>query len=140
MIMGCSTHPLKPISDQLPLAFQQQAQADLVVDNFYKWDFIHVIKPRFAGAQGQMTTLTRESLVEALSSKTIRREMVVVVLAKAQDTNGKTVNQVMDDLEAFFQRLGFRRIVIQLAVSDDVPDGLPILRDRVLCKTVIHKP
>jgi hypothetical protein len=106
-------------------AFQQQEEADLVVD-FWHWDSWEIEKPAVTTG-GHLAVLTKRQLLDRLDQLQPRREFVVVILDKRSSPEGKGAS--LDELESFFQELGFHRVVIQLAVSYENADGLPILRD-----------
>ena len=110
----------------VPKAFQQQNEADLVI-GFWHWDSIAVEKP---ASKGKMTrVLSRREFVDFLSKEKIGRSMVVVILDKRDAPKGKEYSE--DALIADLHQMGFRRVVLQQAVSVLVPDGLPILRESI---------
>jgi hypothetical protein len=110
------------------LAFEQQDQADLVLDAI-DVDKLRIEKPPVAGKGKISAPFSKEKLREEISALSIKRECVVVVLNMKFNPNGKSQDQGMDEIQAFLQDLGFKRIIFQLAWNRDAPDGLPILRD-----------
>jgi hypothetical protein len=111
-------------TQEKPKAFLQQDAADLVV-NFWHWDSVSVVKP--APKEKVAHAFTKAELVAFLKEEKIRRSLVVVILDKRDAPEGKACSE--DSLVADFHQMGFRRVILQQAVSDLAPDGLPILRD-----------
>jgi hypothetical protein len=122
-VCGCSTRV-----QHRYLAFEQQEQADLVLDAI-DVDKLRIEKPAIAGTNKISEPFSRERLREWIPSSSIKRECVVVVLNKKFNPNGMSQDQGMDEIQTFLQDLKFKRIIFQLAWSGDAPDGLPILRD-----------
>jgi hypothetical protein len=111
-LVGCSQKVATP------LAFRQQEQADVVL-SFLDWGSLDLTKPKVEGK----TSVAKEQLPGILDQAKVGRGLVVVVLDKRAE-------QVpISELEAFFLQLGFQRVIVQQAVSDFDPKGLPILSD-----------
>jgi hypothetical protein len=123
---GCRTVP-----DTTPSA-RQQAEADLVL-NFQSWRAISFIKPDVTGTANTMTfrskTFTRDGMVKLLRNLKVNRDFVVVVLDRQYYPDPITAAGGMDEIQHFFQELGFHRIAFQDGAAWNHADGMPILRD-----------
>jgi hypothetical protein len=126
VLAGCATMP-----PSTP-ASRQQDEADLVV-SFRSWNSIAFIKPDVTGTAGALTirakTFTREGVVKLLHNLTTPKGLVVVVLDRRYSPDPMVANGGMDEIQKFFEELGFRRIAFQDGSALDGSDGLPILRD-----------
>lgn len=111
-LVGCSQKPATPPS------FRQQEQADVVL-TFLDWSSLDLTKPKVEGK----IRVTKEQLPGILDQAKAARGLVVVVL----DKRAEQVS--ISELEAFFLQLGFQRVIVQQALSDLDPNGLPILSD-----------
>lgn len=126
MWAGCATQP-----DSSPAA-RQQAEADLVL-NFQSWHSISFIKPDFAGTSGALTarakTFSKAAVVKLLGNLMTPRGLVVVVLDRRHSPDPLVASGGMDEIQKFFEGLGFRRIIFQDGAASGRPDGLPVIRD-----------
>ena len=126
LMVGCETLP------QSTAASLQQAEADLVV-NFQSWNSIWFIKPDVTGTAGALTartkTFTRNGFVKLLNNLKTPRGFVVVVLDRRYSPDPMVAAGGMDEIQAFFAGLGFRRIAFQDGAARDRDGGQPILRD-----------
>jgi len=104
--------------------FVQQEAADLVVW-FWHWDSWRIEKPR--GLSGSSEDLTKGEFEARVGRDDVERQFVVCVFGKRTPPAG--MGATMDELEAFFRKLGFSRIVFQQATSRDEHWDWPILRD-----------
>src|SRR2546430_925494 len=104
---GCATTP------QTSLALRQQAQADLVV-SFQSWNAISFLKPDITGTAGSLRvrtkTFTRAAVVKLLRNLKMPRGFVVVVLDRRYTPDPMVTNGGMDEIQKFFEGLGFERI------------------------------
>ena len=125
-LIGCATR------SEPALAGQQQAEADLVV-GFQSWNAISFIKPDITGSSSVVTfrqkTFTRAALVKLLNSLKIPRGFVVAVLERQYNPGPKGSAGGMDEIQNFFEGLGFRRVVVQDGVGWNYPGGMAVLRD-----------
>jgi hypothetical protein len=125
-LVGCATTP-----DSSP-ALLQQAEADLVV-NFQSWNAISFIKPDVAAVTGVLTsrpkTFTRQALVKLLDTLKTPRGFVVVVLDRRYSAGAKGSAGGIDDIQTFFEGLGFQRVAFQDGAAWTRTEGLPIVRD-----------
>ncbi len=111
---------------------RQQAQANLVV-SFQSWNSIALIKPDLTGTAGTLTlrtkTFTRAAVVKLLRNLKTPRDFVVVVLDRRYSPDPMVANGGMDEIQKFFEGLGFRRIAIQDGAALDDNGGPRVLRD-----------
>jgi len=128
-LAGCTTVPASGPGSQ------QQAQADLVV-RFQSWNSISFIKPDITGTVGVLAvrtkTFTATAVAKLLRNLKTPREFVVVVLDRRYDPDPMVANGGMDEIQKFFERLGFRRIAFQDGTSFGRTGDLPILRDTII--------
>ena len=125
-LLGCQTGP------DTTTSARQQAEADLVV-SFQSWNAISFIRPDIAGTSSMLTfrrkTFTREAVVKLLHNLKVRREFVVVVLDRQYSPDPATTAGGMDEIQKFFQELGFRRVSFHDGAAWNQAEGMPILRD-----------
>jgi hypothetical protein len=123
---GCATPPVSPE------ALEQQAEADLVV-TFQSWNSLWLIKPDITGMAGAMQsrikTFTSAGFVKLLHNLETPRDFVVVVLDRTYSPDPMVANGGMDAVQAFFEELGFRRIVLQDGAALSGAGGRVVLRD-----------
>ena len=91
------------------------------------------MKPDVAGAANALTfrhkTFTREGVVKLLRNLKVGRDFVVVVLDRQYTPDPMTTAGGMDEIQRFFQELGFRRVAFQDGAAWRRSEGMPILRD-----------
>jgi hypothetical protein len=125
-LAGCATAPVSPE------AFEQQAQADLVV-GFQSWNSVWFIKPditSLAGALPERTkTFTSSAVVKLLRNIRTPRDFVVVVLDRRYSPDPASAKGGMDAIQGFFEELGFRRVVLQDGAALSGGGGRVVLRD-----------
>ena len=125
-LVGCKSMP-----DAGPSS-RQQIEAELVV-NFQSWNAISFVKPDITGAAGTLSfrrkTFTREGIVKLLRNLKVGRRFVVVVLDRRYSPDPMTAAGGMDEIQDFFQQLGFRRVAFQDGSAWQWGEGMPILRD-----------
>src|SRR6266404_7157393 len=123
---GCASVP-----DSSPSS-SQQAEADLVV-NFQSWNAISFIKPDIAGTTGGLTirpkTFTREAVVKLLNNLKLPRTFVVVVLDRRYIPDPMVAGGGMNEIQKFFQDLGFNRVAFQDGSAWNRAEGMPVVRD-----------
>jgi len=128
-LSGCTTTP------QSSPASRQREEADLVIA-FQSWNSISFMKPDITGMAGAQTvrakTFTRAAVVKLLRNLKTPRGFVVVVLDRRYAPDPMAANGGMDEIQRFFEELGFRRIAIQDGAALDETGGLPILRDSTI--------
>ena len=113
-------------------ASQQQAEADRVV-NFQSWNAISFIKPDLTGKASGLAvrpkTFTRDGVVKLLNNMKRPRDFVVVVLDRRHDPDPATAAGGMDEIQNFFQGLGFRRVAFHDGNAWNRGEEAPVLRD-----------
>jgi hypothetical protein len=113
-------------------ASRQQEEADLVV-NFQSWNSISFLKPDITGMAGAQTvrakTFTRSGVEKLLRNLKLPRDFVVVVLDRRYSPDPMVAHGGMDEIQKFFEGLGFRRIAFQDGAALGRTGGMPILRD-----------
>src|SRR5205814_7467632 len=111
---------------------RQQAEADLVV-NFQSWNAISFIKPDITGTASALTfrpkTFTKEAVVKLLRNMKTPRGLAVVVLDRHYDARGRNSTTAMDEIQGFFEGLGFGRVAFQEGAAWNRAEGMTILRD-----------
>jgi hypothetical protein len=122
---GCLSRQKK--SKPRLIAFEQQEKADIVID-FFTWRNIAVAKPPVTDGKC-LKVMSQAEFFKRLPGLTRKRNFIVVVLDKAPDPDGKSDEEVMNDVQLVLTNAGFKRVVFQQSVGDEHPDGLPILRD-----------
>jgi len=126
---GCATTP------QTSLALRQQAQADLVV-SFQSWNAISFLKPDITGTAGSLRvrtkTFTRAAVVKLLRNLDVARGFLVVVLDRRYTPDPMVTNGGMDEIQRFFEGLGFERIAFHDGAGLDRNGEMPILRDAII--------
>ena len=124
---GCATMP-----ESSSPASQQQAEANLVV-NFQAWNAISFIKPDLTGKASGLAvrpkTFTRDGVVKLLNNMKMPRDFVVVVLDRRHDPDPATTGGGMDEIQKFFQSLGFRRVSFHDGAAWNRGEDVPVLRD-----------
>src|SRR6266404_1649536 len=125
-LAGCATEPASTPS------LRQQAEADLVVE-FQSWNAISFIKPDITGTAGMLSfrrkTFTKEAVVKLLHNLKVPRKFVVVVLDRQYSPDPIGPAGGMDEIQRFFQDLGFRRVALQDGAAWNRVSGMPILKD-----------
>src|ERR1041385_7919729 len=126
-VAGCATAP-----ESSNPASQQQAEANLVV-NFQAWNAISFIKPDLTGKASGLAvrakTFTRDGVVKLLNNMKMPRDFVVVVLDRRHDPDPATTGGGMDEIQKFFQSLGFRRVSFHDGAAWNRGEDVPVLRD-----------
>jgi hypothetical protein len=126
VLAGCAMAPVSPEAEE------QQQQADLVVA-FQSWNSLWLLKPDIAGIAGALPehtkTFTSAGFEKLLRNLKTPRDLVVVVLDRAYSPDPVSVKGGMDAIQAFFQELGFRRVVLQDEDALRRGKGRIVLRD-----------
>jgi hypothetical protein len=124
-LMGCETTP-----EPTP-ASRQQAQADLVI-NFQSWNSISFIKPDVTGTANTLAfrrkTFTRSAVEKLMNNLQMPRDIAVVILDRQYSPDPMVAGGGIDEIQKFFQGLGFRRIAFHEAIGGS-REPMRILRD-----------
>ena len=127
VLAGCASVP-----DSSTVASQQQAEADLVV-NFQAWNAISFIKPDLTGKAGGLATrpktFNRDAVVKLLNNMKRPRGFVVVVLDRRHEPDPMVAGGGMDEIQKFFEGLGFRRVAFHDGSTWNRGEDVPVLRD-----------
>jgi hypothetical protein len=114
------------------VALEQQQQADLVV-GFQSWNSVWLIKPDVAGMAGALPehtrTFTSAGFEKVLRNLDTPRGFVVVVLDRTYSPDPATAKGGLNAIQAFFEELGFRRVVLQDGAALRSGSGPAVLRD-----------
>jgi hypothetical protein len=125
LVAGCATEPSSTPSSR------QQAEADLVV-GFQAWNSIALLKPNVSDpslTSFRVRSFTKTGVVKLIESLHIPGGFVVVILDRRYSPGRHTMTEEMDEIQTFFEGLGFQRVAFQDAAGWTREEGMPIVRD-----------
>ena len=120
----------KPINPEHFMSFQQQQEADLIID-IDSWEKIILSKPKQVKIGSSILRhFTRDQFPQVMTENDIGRYLALVIMGAGTLPREYTdYETAFEDMEKFLLEQGFQRVVILENGGHLIPAGYYILRD-----------